>query len=547
MNFLKKFMVLFTALLVVGGLSSKAYSCRAASKILYNGKIFTSDVNNFWVDAVAIRKGLIVKTGTVEEVMMFQNPNTVLIDLQGKTAIPGLNEAHMHLIPYIANGIYINDPMTFIPGPGPSLEEIVGTIKYLDSVVPQDLWFYSIVGENFVENKAATRELIDLSSGRPVIISGWSGHYLLLNSAAMQVAGISETEPDPYAGSYDRYEGIDKITGVCRDYAIYDYARRVRNLIPDAEVKGQLEYLLSILPQLGITSIQDIPIGFTSARYKAILDSINSPVRVRNIAFPYTIEESKNMTGYSGIKWILDGTEQESGMFLSEPYYDNPSNYGNFTIPLNDFDEILQNNSWRLRKEQKIFHANGDQTIDLLLNAMNHASPWDILWRIRRVRIEHGILIRPDHIPDIVSKGIVVIKNPTQFITGETLYQRLGPVRFSQSQLLKTLIDNGVNVALASDQLGGPSNPFMTLKLAVVHPKNPSEAITMEQAVIAHTRGSSYAEFTENIKGRIKPGQLADIIVLSQDIFNLANLPTLENTTSVLTIIGGNIVFNAGL
>lgn len=523
-----------------------------ATKILYNGKIFTSDSDSLWVSAVAIKRRAIIKTGTDEEVLALQTPETEVINLNGAVAIPGINEAHIHLLPYLANGIYINDPTEYIPGPGPSVEEILGLIQYVDSVVPKEQWFYVIVGENFIENGTATRQLIDsIVSDRPVIIYGWSGHYLLINTPAMQVAGISETEPDPFAGSYDRYDETDIVNGVCHDYAIYDYARRIRSQVPDEAVVEQLGQILNILPKLGVTTIQDIPIGFTSEKYAELLGIVNSPVRVRNIGFPFSIEESRNMSNYSGVKWILDGTEQESGMYLTEPYYDDPSSIGRFTVPLDCFDDIIQDSlsGFRLRKDQRMFHGNGDKTIDILINTMDETINYDFFWRIRRVRVEHGILVRPDHIPELISKGIVVVKCPTQFITAQTLYKRIGPVRFSQSQLLKTLINSGVNVALASDQLGfAPNyNPFFTLKMAVVHPTNPTEAITMEQAVIAHTKGASYAEFTDLIKGMIKPGQLADIAVLSQDIFNPVNIPTMEHTTSILTIIGGDTVWDAGI
>ena len=152
----------------------------------------------------------------------------------------------------------------------------------------------------------------------------------------------------------------------------------------------------------------------------------------------------------------------------------------------------------------------------------------------RRVRIEHGDGLFPDLIPRAKALGVVVVQNPTHFaVVGEDVLKIGQPVR--------TLLATGIPVALGSD---GPLNPFLNIMLAVTHPHQHSEGITREQAVIAYTRTSAYAEFAEKDKGTLVPGKLADLTVLSQDIF-VVPLPSLPQTKSLLTLVGGQVAYDA--
>ena len=458
--------------------------------------------------------------------------------------------------------MYINDPMEYIPGPGPTVYEMLGLIQYLDTVVPQGIAFYGIVGDAFVEDTTVTRFLLDtVSPNRPVVIFGWAGHYLVINTCAMNALGISETEPDPFAGSYDRMPGTDIVNGVLREYAAYDIARRVRSTIPDSVFQAQLVELFQGCLQMGYTSVQDVPIGISSERYESILKGMDVPIRIRNIAFPFDMDEFNNLySGFkcinpldkvqsSGIKWISDGTPQESYMALTEEYFDQPGWFGQFNFSQKDFSRIICKSLYnsQLRRKQLEIHAQGDQAIQNILDTMSSVSSWDYIWRFRRLRIVHGDMIMPHQYLDIADKGIFVMKIPNQFIKAATFYKRLGPVRFKQVQPLKSLIDNGVNVVLCSDTLGGVGNPFLDLKLAMFHPTNPWESIDLPTAITCYTLAGAYSEYMEYLKGSIKAGKLADIIVLSQDIFDPAIVPTMETTVSVLTMIDGEIVWNAGI
>ena len=139
--------------------------------------------------------------------------------------------------------------------------------------------------------------------------------------------------------------------------------------------------------------------------------------------------------------------------------------------------------------------------------------------------------------------GVIVVQNPTHFAFPAIIQQRLGADRARAFQPLRSLLEAGIPIALGGD---GPRNPFLNVMLATVHPNSPGEAISREQAVVAYTRGSAYAERAEHEKGTLASGMLADLAVLSQDIFTIPP-PLLPSTTSVLTLVGGAIVHDAGV
>ena len=139
--------------------------------------------------------------------------------------------------------------------------------------------------------------------------------------------------------------------------------------------------------------------------------------------------------------------------------------------------------------------------------------------------------------------GVVVVMNPLHFMFPDVYLARLGPARKAWMQPLKTLLDRGIPLAIGSD---GPMNPFMNVLWAATHATNPSQALTREQAVIAYTRGSAFAEFTERQKGQLAVGMLADLAVLSADLFT-ATPEQIGTITSVLTMVGGQPVHDTGV
>lgn len=236
----------------------------------------------------------------------------------------------------------------------------------------------------------------------------------------------------------------------------------------------------------------------------------------------------------SGTKWVLDGTPVERLMFLSAPFADAPTTRGavNFSDP---------NLRVFLRRAldaqvQPMLHAVGDGAIRAVLDALEATG--GARWKPLRPRIEHGDLFGEENFVRAKRMGVIIVQNPSHFMLRPLMEARLGPHRVRQVTRVKDIVAAGVPFALGSD---GPLNPFLNIMFATMNANNPTQALTVEEALTAYTAGSAAAEFAESEKGRLMAGMLADMALLSQDIFRVPP-SELPKTTSVLTIVDGRIV-----
>ena len=302
---------------------------------------------------------------------------------------------------------------------------------------------------------------------------------------------------------------------------------------------------------LGITSEQVMATEMPSSVFREIYAANDFGVRSRIIAFPFGGETSLRFSEWaaffgrlndknyiSGVKLILDGTPVERLAFMASPYTDQPTNSGHFNF---DDKTIIGFIQFCLQHKQQIMvHAVGDGAVKTFIRLLRSLHP-ESFWKDKRVRIEHGDLAIMDSadLKTIQQLGIVIVQNPLHLGLPQIMAERLGN-RTTYLQAMRSLIDHHIPLAIGSD---GPINPFLNIMLATIHPNNPKEAITIEEAVTAYTVGSAYAEFREQEKGTLTVGKLADLTVLSQDIFSVP-INTLTQTQSVLTMIGGKIVYS---
>lgn len=518
-----------------------------ADVVLYNGKVFTADPGRLWAEAVAIRGARIVAVGGDSAVRDLEGPGTRSVDLGGRVVVPGFNDSHAHL------GVgfpRLTLPPVDIPGPGPSLAVALGQVAQAVAVAEPGEWILALVGDAVILDPSATRLALDpVAPDNPVVLLTWSSHSAVINTRAMELAGIAEQEPDPFGGAYDRFPPTNVVNGLIHEYALFRLVRAVRAGVPDEVLRAQFELLTGQLARVGVTTAQEMTIGLTKERSERVLAGAAISARLRLMCVPLALNESCRPTRFdpsgrlssSGIKWILDGTPVERSAALREPYADVPGT-GRFNATVPELRRLVRRSLLGPPvQNQLLVHTFGDRAIDNALGALDRAAP-DPLWRRLRPRIEHGDMLQPEHFARARRLGVIVVQNPTHFTLD--LEPSLGPDRAAASQPLKSLLDAGLHLALGSD--GTQTNPFVDLFFAVVHPFHPQEALTMEEAVTAYTRGSAYAEFEEDRKGTLKPGYLADLAVLSQDIFTIPP-PAVPATTSLLTLVGGEIVWDAGV
>jgi predicted amidohydrolase YtcJ len=383
-----------------------------------------------------------------------------------------------------------------------------------------------------------------------VVLWDWTGHASLLNTPAMRKLGIREDEPNPEGGGYLRNPVDGKLTGMIFEFAQFQASRRFSELASEAEAEEQLHQFFDQAARWGITTVQNMSNPITAERCVDLFEKAPPPIRVRVMWFGLTehgrlTKERHDLPAHpaplvtvSGTKWILDGTPIERSAAMRKPYADRPSTSGELNFSEKEMEDMLRESLQR--DDQLLVHVVGDRTVEMFLKAMDETGG-KAVWGTRRVRIEHGDGILPDLVARVREMGVVVVQNPTHLALRELMLKRYGNERADQLQPLRSLLDAGIPLALGSD---GAANPYLNIMLATIYPGKPHEAITREQAVTAYTLTSAYAEFAEKDKGSLEPGKLADLAVLSQDIFK-APADDLPKTESVLTMVGGKIVYDA--
>lgn len=537
--------------------------------VLRHGTIFTGDPAAPFAESIAILGDRVLVAGDDDLVALIALFASKRVELGGRAVIPGINDAHVHVV--VPPGAYLNAP-DFIPGPGPDLAAVQGLLAGGAAQIPAGQWLFAFVGSAVSDDPAVERFALDaVTPHHPVALFAWSGHGIWLNTRALTVLGISPTEPDPFGGFWTRYDsgngegslappGLlasgDLITGQAHEYAEFRVRKALLDQVPDPVLVGMYQGYAAAAARLGVTSIQDMAVGLTHHRATRVIAAANVGLRVRSMCFPLALDEpcragpiAPRVTA-SGVKWISDGTPIERLAYLDGEYADRPGESGFFDLG----DALPQILDAHLDEpavsDQLLFHAVGDGAIGHILDALDAYTTGPAHhrknpWKARRTRIEHGDLLPMADIARVARLGVVIVQNPLHFTLTGLYLERFDAQTFNELEPMRSLLAAGVPLALGSDSIGVPSNPYLDMFLAIIHPTRPSEGLTLVQAVTAYTRGSAFAEYAEQHKGRLVTGQLADLAVLSQDIFALP--PTaLPATTSVLTLVGGQVIWDAG-
>ncbi len=526
-----------------------------ADLVIVNGKIFAPAAQPdagapVFAQALAIRGDRIVAVGGSADIKKVTGPATRVIDAGGRAVIPGFNDAHVHP-PAYPDGVELRTGDS--PTPDPTFKDVLKLVADATAKAPQGTWIFGAIGPTIIDDVEATRFGLDeVSKAHPVLLRAWTGHGTFFNTAIMKDLGLSETEPDPPGGFFTRLRkgGSDRtLSGFAHEYAEARMDRALTEGMSDATIVDAFRAFASEAVSFGITSAQAIMNSHDADRVAALLRDADLPIRLRLVRFPVqdpatwqppaSTAPPAPATALSvwGTKWILDGTPIERLAFLRQDYADRPKWRGQPNFK----DASLRAMALKAleSREQVMLHASGDGAVAQAFSVMTAAgSP--LRWQSRRVRIEHGDLLAGDLVPRAKNLGVIVVQNPAH-LSIRDLDARFGPARAATVQPLRSLLEAGVPLAIGSD---GPLNPGLNLMLATLHPNNPKEALTREQALRAYTHGSAYAEFAEQEKGTIAPNMLADIAILSQDIFT-APPDSLAATTAVVTIVGGKVVFES--
>ena len=557
-----RYVLLLLCALAMAGIDSSAAKADALT-IFYNGKIFTSEGAHPLIEngGVAVRGNVIVKVGSSESVLQLNTPGAELIDLDGRVLLPGFNDAHVHpfdsfTFPQFGTGAVVVNDNGFVPGPGPSFQDVLTALQAAARVNPPETWLMAFIGTQVLDDPSVDRVAIDaVAPDHPVLLSAWFGHGTFINTKAIQTLGLSLTEPDPPGGFFGR-SPTGELDGEVREYAEHQIRRFFSEQMTDEQLVNAYEHYTRLAAQAGYTTIQEFAVGIPQSRHLRILRQANMPIRVRAHCFPLALDEPCDvpvdfsperpfaMKYSGGNKWVDDGTPIERFSLLRNDYEDDPGNAGRANFPAAavqaQFDRAARGRL--VQRDQILIHQTGDRLADTLFDSQQHANDSRAFWALRRPRLEHGFVLQPDQIGRAAEWGWTVVTNPTLYSLAEIFHARLGPVQEAAIWPTRSLLEGDVRLAIGSDAVGTVPGPFVDLLFAQINPSNPAEAISLQEAIIAYTKGSAYAEFKEDVKGSLTPLRAADLVVVDRDIFDLERPADILATQVLLTMINGNIV-----
>jgi predicted amidohydrolase YtcJ len=534
------------------------------SLIVTGGRVFCG-LNEGFVEAVAVASGRVLATGTAEQIAELAGPDTRVIDLAGRTAIPGLNDAHMHLLPYGLNMSQIN----LRPETGAnSIAEILRRVAERAKTAKPGEWIKGRGYDHFEldEKRHPTAEEIDkVAPNNPVYLVRTCGHVAVANTAALREAGIGHNTPSPDGGMIERRD--NKLTGLLAERAlrlIVEASPRPTKEDLRAAVDLAGRYMLS----QGFTSVMDAAVGMAAGMaeietYEEMAKDGSLPVRTwvciygntdgigdEAHAAGYRFGRQVGMLRYGAMKVFGDGSAGGLTAAMSEPYLvGDPDNRGIFCYTDKEMHDYLAH--YHNLGYQLAIHAIGDAAIEQVLSGMEKASTAEKPILGRRHRIEHCGFLSDGQIARMAAAGIDPVPQPVfMYEFGDLYITNLGQERTDVAYPMRKWIDAGLHPAASSDAPVSTTDPFKNLFTMTTRMSNrhtvlgEGQKLSMEEAVHAYTYFGAYTQFAEERVGRLIPGQLADIAVLSQDIFTCAPEVLEKDTHCDLTILGGEVVFD---
>ncbi len=533
----------------------------AADLIVTNAKVFTADPARPECEAVAILGDRVVAADSRAEIDAWRGPATRVIDAGGRRVVPGFNDAHVH---FVTGGMDL-DNVDLKNAATP--EEFTRRIAAQAARTPKGEW---VLGGNWDEQMwdPATlpdRTLIDrVTPDTPVFLSRYDGHMALANSAAIRLAGVTAKTPDPPGGTIV-HDASGAPNGLFKDAAMTAVYKVIPPFTHDQRLRAARR-ALAHAARLGVTSVQDMNPDYADvAVYAELLERGELTARIY-AAPPLAGWEDQAKIGIRrsfGSPWLrlgalkgyADGSLGSTTAYFFEPFTDTPGTRG----LLSDEMQPLSGMRERMTRAdaaglQLCIHAIGDQGISMILDLFADVAKVNGA-RDRRFRIEHAQHVAPKDFERFAAQKVIASMQPYHAIDdGRWAQKRIGPERIKTTYVFRTFLDRGVRLALGTDWSVAPLDPMQTLYAAVTRAtldgKNPGgwmpeQKITIKEAVEAYTLGSAHAEFQEKEKGSIAVGKLADLVILSDDIFAI-DPKTIKNVTVRVTIAGGRVVWQTG-
>lgn len=551
----------------------------APDAVYYNGKIVTVNQELDVVEAVAIREGWFVAVGSSEDVRALASEQTRLVDLRGKTVLPGFYDNHIHLGPDRSlqpwEGGFLPAVPEWCRGVD-TMEKLMDALRKQVAVTPKGDWIRgALTRPDWPNHKIPTRwQLDEVAPDHPVLLTR-GPHTFILSSRALARAQIDETTPDPDGGWIIRDEN-----GVPTGRVLESARRLVTRVLPprpptdEATGLANMRETLRQLTSLGITSVniagirpdgirgvqrlyerwgEELPRATMQIRLSPGHDSYDdadegirsSLAELEGLGFVTGFGNNRLKLG--AVKMSIDGGLSAPIFWSLEPYEEKPDLFGAIRIPANIFHPVAER-AHRLGWQLGI-HTMGDGAVKMVVDELEKILKEHP--RENHRHYLHHVAVKPpeETLRKMAQLGILVSSQPS-FTVGLGAYaaEALTPERERTQNPAKSLIDHGVRMSFGSDS--APYGPLITLWTAVTRKGylgnvyGPEEAVSVVEAIRLHTYEPAYMTFDENVKGSIEVGKLADMVVLGEDILSV-DPDRIRRIPVEITIIGGKEVYRA--
>lgn len=543
-----------------------------ADVIYFNGKIVTIDPAGSIVSGVAVKDGKILNVGGTDEMKKLAGPLTKMVDLGGKTVIPGLIDAHCHPM----ETIYLKEDWVDCRYPKTtSVKQALSNIAESAKKTPKGQWIFvacvSASENKFAEKRLPTKPELDIAAPDNPLLLANGAHMAVANSLAIKELGIKRGMSKLPHGGTVILDKDGEPTGVLAD---------AQSDVPDNPTPAQLERfytksiqefwnmhgftsLLAITPAVALPVLKKVAVSgitptirFTTAVWTSANDK-NMPDDLSKFEMPKGVDPSRYR--FAGIKDWIDGENDCRTGYMCEPYighFDTDPTGGRGTLvtaqPEADRVAAIANKAGKMC----MFHCSGDEATNIGLNAyekvIKSGNPQTL------IRIEHfGMFQLTDaqlqRAKDMKTKGLHVSTQPIWLLElVKADYENMGAKRASTGFQFRSMIDAGLEPAASSDMTGiylGNINPFQAIYAMVTRDSDkgkfmPGQAISVIEAIKMWTIWGAKSMGEAAVKGSIEPGKYADLVVLSDDILSMPK-DRIRDITPLMTIVGGEVVYEA--
>ena len=546
-------------LIMIAALSANAESKPSATLIVTNAVVYTVDKQHPKAEAVAVIGDRIVAVGSRGDIDSWRGPQTKVIDAGGKLLLPGFNDAHLH---FIQGGAQLEQvQLTDVTTPEEFAKRVAAQVKKTS----KGEW---ILGGRWDETKwpnqeLPTKALVDPVTGdTPIFVERYDGHEALANSAAMKLAGIDAKTPDVAGGVIVR-DANGNPTGVFKDAAmplIYKVIPPMTNEQRLRAARAAMKHAAS----LGVTSVQHMNPEFADvAAYSELAEKGELTTRIYAAPMETDWRDQakvgiRHAWGSSylrlgAVKGYADGSLGSRTAYMFDPFTDDPGNRGLLSDEMHPpdamRDRLMQADAAGL---QIRVHAIGDRAISMILDIFADIEK-EHGYHDQRFAIEHAQHMAQKDFERFAKLHVIASMQPYHAIDdGRWAERRLGHDRTRYSYAWRSFLDHGVALAFGTDWPVAPLDPMLGIYAAVTRAtldgKNPGgwipeEKITLPEAIEAYTMGAAFAEFQEREKGSITPGKLADMVIASDNIFDVKP-EAIRNVKVKTTILGGKVVYS---